>query len=48
MNLSEWKTEAHANLRRLATNLRRMAPGIHESFVAIVREGRGEACSLAA
>ena len=27
MNLSEWKTEAHANLRRLATTLRRMAPG---------------------
>ena len=27
MNLSEWKTKAHANLRRLATTLRRMAPG---------------------
>ncbi|WP_423226103.1 formylglycine-generating enzyme family protein [Candidatus Amarolinea aalborgensis] len=27
MNLSEWKTEAHANLRRLAGTLRRMAPG---------------------
>ena len=27
MNLSEWKTEAHANLRRLATNLRRMLYG---------------------
>ncbi|MGB2773445.1 MAG: hypothetical protein WBF31_14090, partial [Anaerolineae bacterium] len=27
MNLSEWKTAAHADLRRLAGSLRRMAPG---------------------